>query len=49
MIASLPLPPRVVVYEGGGATPLAAGERAGIFAALLDRGYAVTRAGEEWR
>jgi len=45
MIASLPLPPRVVVYEGGGATPLAAGERAGIFAALLDRGYAVTRAG----
>jgi len=45
MIASAPLPPRVVVYEGTGAVPLATADRAGLFAALLDRGYAVTRAG----
>jgi NAD-dependent dihydropyrimidine dehydrogenase PreA subunit len=45
MIAPMLLPPRVVVYEGAGATPLAAPDRAGIFAGLLDRGYAVTRAG----
>ena len=45
MIATALLPPRVVVYEGAGATPLPSGDRAGIFASLLDRGYAVTRAG----
>ena len=45
MIAEAFLPPRVVVYEGAGATPLPATDRASIFAALLDRGYAVTRAG----
>ena len=43
MIAGPVLPPRIVVYEGPGAEPLAATERAGLFAALLDRGYAVTR------
>ena len=45
MIAEALLPPRVVVYEGTGAAPLVAADRAGLFAALLDRGYAVTRAG----
>jgi NAD-dependent dihydropyrimidine dehydrogenase PreA subunit len=45
MIAPALLPPRVIVYEGTGASPLPAASRAGIFAALLDRGYAVTRAG----
>ena len=45
MIASLPSPPRVVVYEGPGANPLPAADRAPLLAALLDRGYAVTRAG----
>ena len=45
MIAEALLPPRVVVYEGTGSTPLAATDRAGLFASLLDRGYAVTRAG----
>jgi len=44
MIAAL-LPPRVVVYEGPGATPLPPAERARLFAALLDRGYAVSLAG----
>ena len=45
MIAASPLPPRVVVYEGTAASPLPAGDGARLFAALLDRGYAVTRAG----
>ncbi|MFM8707186.1 MAG: ferredoxin family protein [Planctomycetia bacterium] len=45
MIAPALLPPRVVVYEGTGAIPLSSADRAGVFAALLDRGYAVTRAG----
>lgn len=45
MIAALPAPPRVVVYEGPGSTPLAAADRAALVAGLLDRGYAVTRAG----
>jgi NAD-dependent dihydropyrimidine dehydrogenase PreA subunit len=45
MIASTPLPPRVVVYEGAGAEPLPPSDRTRLFAALLDRGYAVTRAG----
>jgi NAD-dependent dihydropyrimidine dehydrogenase PreA subunit len=45
MIAPAMLPPRVVVYEGTGSTALPSGDRAGIFASLLDLGYAVTRAG----
>jgi NAD-dependent dihydropyrimidine dehydrogenase PreA subunit len=45
MIAEALLPPRVIVYEGAGASPLPTSDRAGLFAALLDRGYAVTRAG----
>jgi len=45
MIAALLLPPRVVVYEGAGASPLSISDRSGLFAALLDHGYAVTRAG----
>jgi NAD-dependent dihydropyrimidine dehydrogenase PreA subunit len=45
MIAEALLPPRVIVYEGTGAAPLPTADRAGIFATLLDRGYAVTRAG----
>jgi NAD-dependent dihydropyrimidine dehydrogenase PreA subunit len=45
MIAAHPLPPRIVVYEGTGATPLASADRAALFAAFLDRGYAVVRAG----
>lgn len=44
MIAVLP-PPRVVVYEGPGASALSAADRGRLFAALLDRGYAVTLAG----
>jgi NAD-dependent dihydropyrimidine dehydrogenase PreA subunit len=44
MIAAL-LPPRVIVYEGRGAAALPAADRARLFAALLDRGYAVTLAG----
>ena len=44
MIAAL-LPPRVIVYEGRGAVALPAADRARLFAALLDRGYAVTLAG----
>ena len=44
MIAAL-LPPRVIVYEGRGATALPSADRARLFAALLDRGYAVTLAG----
>lgn len=44
MIA-VPVPPRVVVYEGRGAAPLQAADRMQLVAALLDRGYAVTLAG----
>jgi len=44
MIAATVPPPRIVLYEGAGATPLEPGERTRLFAALLDRGYAVTRA-----
>lgn len=45
MIASLPAPPRVILYEGPGATPFAPEDRGRLVAALLDRGYAVSRAG----
>ncbi len=38
--------PRVVLYEGAGAEPLPAPERAELVAALLDRGYSVTLAHE---
>jgi hypothetical protein len=38
--------PRVVLYEGSGAEPLPAPERAELVAALLDRGYSVTLAHE---
>ncbi len=36
--------PRVVLYEGAGAEPLPAAERAELLASLLDRGYSVTMA-----
>jgi NAD-dependent dihydropyrimidine dehydrogenase PreA subunit len=39
------LPPRVVLYEGRGATPLPATDRGRLVGTLLDRGYAVTLAG----
>ena len=45
MIAEALLPPRVIVYEGAGTSPLPTADRASLFASLLDRGYAVTRAG----
>lgn len=45
MIAQPPPPPRVVVYEGAGPVLPSATDRARLYAALLDRGYAVTRAG----
>ncbi|MBI1177492.1 ferredoxin family protein [bacterium] len=38
---------RVVLYEGNGAEPLAPDERFQTVSALLERGYAVTRAGAE--
>jgi len=44
MIAQPP-PPRVVVYEGSVPVLPSAADRARLYAALLDRGYAVTRAG----
>jgi NAD-dependent dihydropyrimidine dehydrogenase PreA subunit len=45
MIAAPLSPPRVVVYEGSGSVPLDPPVRTSLFAMLLDRGYAVTRAG----
>jgi NAD-dependent dihydropyrimidine dehydrogenase PreA subunit len=45
MIAEITAPPQVVLDEGPGSSPLSAADRARLFAALLDRGYAVTRAG----
>jgi len=45
MIAPPPSPPRVVVYEGSGPVLPDTADRARLYAALLDRGYAVTRAG----
>jgi len=44
MIATTPSPPRVVLYEGPGSEPLAAGERTTLIGNLLDRGYRVTAA-----
>jgi Pyruvate/2-oxoacid:ferredoxin oxidoreductase delta subunit len=44
MITHIHRPMRVVLYEGEGAIPLSAEARAHVMAALLDRGYAVTRA-----
>lgn len=38
---------RIVLYEGSGAEPLAAGERFQTVTALLERGFPVTRAGAE--
>ncbi len=35
--------PRVLLYEGTGAEPLGAADRSAVVAALLDRGYRVTR------
>src|SRR5438046_2292472 len=40
---------RVVLYEGDGAQPLAAGERFAAVSALLERGFAVTRVAAEGR
>jgi len=40
---------RVVLYEGAGARPLEANERFGAITALLERGFAVTRAGNGGR
>jgi len=45
MIADLLPPPRIVVYEGSGSVAFEPAERAGLCGMLLDRGYAVTRAG----
>ena len=43
MITHTHRPLRVVLYEGNGAIPLDAAARAQVMAALLDKGYAVTR------
>jgi Pyruvate/2-oxoacid:ferredoxin oxidoreductase delta subunit len=45
MIATPPAPPRVVAYEGERPLLPDPAARSRLFAALLDRGYAVTRAG----
>jgi len=47
MITHTHRPLRVVLYEGNGAIPLSAEARAQVMAALLDKGYAVTRATTE--
>ena len=44
MITHTHRPLRVVLYEGSGAIPLPAEARAAVMSALLDKGYAVTRA-----
>ncbi len=44
MITHTHRPLRVVLYEGGGSIPLSAEARATVMAALLDKGYVVTRA-----
>ena len=43
MITHIHRPLRVVLYEGSGSIPLDAAARAKVMAALLDKGYAVTR------
>ncbi|MDB6075377.1 MAG: ferredoxin family protein [Verrucomicrobiaceae bacterium] len=43
MITHTHRPLRVVIYEGSGAIPLPSEARAKVMAALLDKGYAVTR------
>lgn len=45
MITHTHRPMRVVLYEGAGAVALSAEARAQLMATLLDKGYAVTRAG----
>lgn len=45
MINTEASPFQVVLYEGEGASPLPEDARFDVFAALLDRGYSVTRAG----
>jgi NAD-dependent dihydropyrimidine dehydrogenase PreA subunit len=45
-VIATPTPPRVVLYEGPGAEPMEAANRRELFARLLDRGYAVTLAGQ---
>jgi Pyruvate/2-oxoacid:ferredoxin oxidoreductase delta subunit len=47
MITHTHRPLRVVLYEGNGAIPLSTAARAQVMAALLDKGYAVTRATTE--
>jgi Pyruvate/2-oxoacid:ferredoxin oxidoreductase delta subunit len=47
MITHTHRPLRVVLYEGNGAIPLSAEARTQVMAALLDKGYAVTRATTE--
>ena len=44
MITHVHRPLRVVLYEGTGSIPLSTDARAQVMAALLDKGYAVTRA-----
>ncbi len=44
MIATIPSPPRVVLYEGPGSEPLAVAERTSLIGDLLDRGFRVTAA-----
>lgn len=47
MITHVHRPLRVVLYEGNGSLPLPAESRAKVMAALLDKGYAVTRAAQD--
>lgn len=44
MITHVHRPLRVVIYEGNGSIPLDAAARSKVLSALLDKGYAVTRA-----
>ena len=47
MVNHIHRPLRVVLYEGNGALPLPPQARAKVMAALLDKGYAVTRAASQ--
>jgi len=47
MITHVHRPLRVILYEGTGSLPLPAESRAKVMAALLDKGYAVTRAAQD--